>query len=194
MSRIYQEINEIAQKSIGTQMLFEIFQFIKDHLADFGNVPKACTCAICLAGFEQIDKFIRLECYHYFHTDCMVRYFKYASFEIERERQEAFKNKIKWEERKINCPTCREPLKSNEINFLCELDKNHLVSTYDQHFITTISNKTRELQQKLKITFEKQKLLGGIIDSSEKKEEIIVLSVSIFSRRGLANKNVTYFT
>jgi E3 ubiquitin-protein ligase RNF25 len=160
-------------------MLYEIFQYIKDLLAEFGNVPKSCICAICLTDFEQIDKFIRLECYHYFHVECLVRHFEYAKVEIEREHQEALRNKIKWLERKISCPTCREPLKSNELNLLFKFNTKNSQTFIEENFIPIISTETRQLQQKMKLTFEKQKLIGGIIDTTEKPEEIIVLSVGL---------------
>jgi hypothetical protein len=43
--------------------------------------------------------------------------------------------------------------------------------------ICSISSKTRELQNKMKILFDKQKLNGGIIDIDENKQDIIILTV-----------------
>ncbi len=57
--------------------------------------------------------------------------------EIETERNEAFKNKIKWKERFISCPVCRETIKQNLLDDLDRFYDNY--ATNDQKNI--INNK-----------------------------------------------------
>jgi len=102
---------------------------------------------------------------------------------IEVERNEALKNRIKWKERRVGCPVCRENLLGQELDDLHALkhDKKILLNMNDDQLtspgILCISKKMRELQIEMKALFEKQKKAGGIIDLNE--NEIIVLTVSI---------------
>lgn len=70
-------------------------------LTNHGNVPNSCKCAICLDGFNQSQSFMRLECYHYFHTYCLKRHVNYMKNEIENEKREAERNKFTWKERYV---------------------------------------------------------------------------------------------
>lgn len=73
-------------------------------------------------------------------------------------------------------------MKQQEINYLNELKvKNSLDDELSENLASEqtihISDKTRQIQVKMKILFEKQKLAGGIIE--DKKDEIIILNVCI---------------
>jgi hypothetical protein len=57
--------------------------------------------------------------------------------DIESEKNEAFKNKIKWNERFISCPVCRETIKQNLLDDLDRFYENY--ATNDQKNI--INNK-----------------------------------------------------
>jgi hypothetical protein len=57
-----------------------------------------------------------------------------------------------------------------------EISLNEINSNSNNN-ICSISSKTRELQNKMKILFDKQKLNGGIIDIDENKQDIIILTV-----------------
>ena len=69
-------------------------------------------------------------------------------------------------------------MKQNEIDYLNELNTRNNVSNLNEDISSQniqISNKTREMQAKMKLLFEKQNA-GGIIE--DKKEEIIILNVN----------------
>ena len=71
-------------------------------------------------------------------------------------------------------------MKQNEIDYLNELNTRNNVSNLNEDISSQniqISNKTREMQAKMKLLFEKQKNAGGIIE--DKKEEIIILNVNL---------------
>ena len=65
-------------------------------------MPKSCNCSICLYDFLEKDSdCLNLECYHYFHSKCLIKHMIYMRQEIERERQEAENNKLKWNKRSV---------------------------------------------------------------------------------------------
>ena len=76
----------------------------------------------------------------------------------------------------ISCPVCREAIKDEELNDLNEC-KNNISSISGNSETYVISSKMRQIQDKMKILFEKQKLKGGIIDIDEKKQDVIILTV-----------------
>ena len=124
-----------------------------------------------------------LDCYHYFHSNCLKTHFVYSQKLIAKEKSEAIENKLKWIDRKVSCPVCREPLKGADIECLKKLNVvNVPVSTSNDNFFgsekVVISEKIRKMQRDMNALFEKQKLAGGIIDNTE--PEIIVLNVSFF--------------
>ena len=102
---------------------------------------------------------------------------------IDGERSEAVKNRIKWKERHVGCPVCRENLLKQELDELHVLksDKKLLLNHDNAQIgnvseVICISSKMRELQIQMKTLFDKQKQAGGIIDLNE--NEIIILTVS----------------
>ena len=77
------------------------FKHVKDKLSTFG-IPKSCDCSICLMDFsENKDDCINLECYHYFHSECLIRHMIYMQEDIDQERKEAEINKIAWKQREV---------------------------------------------------------------------------------------------
>ena len=86
---------------------------------------------------------------------------KYVQSEIETEKNEAIKNKIKWKERFISCPVCREKITKNSLDDLDRFYENH--ATDDQKNIINnklsniinsketivISNRMRNLQNEV---------------------------------------------
>jgi hypothetical protein len=64
------------------------------------------------------------------------------------------------------------------LNDLNSVKINEFVNNYSNTCF--ISTKTRELQSKMKVLFEKQKLVGGIIDIDENKQDVIILTVYIY--------------
>ncbi len=96
--------------------------------------------------------------------------------EIDRERAEAFQNKIKWKKREVICPVCREPIAEKLSSDLKNLHDCPPIVESDQQELIVISDKMRRLQIEMKNLFEKQKQAGGIIDLSV-KDEIIILTV-----------------
>jgi hypothetical protein len=107
----------------------------------------------------------------------LKKYFTFSEREIEKERSEALKNKVKWKERNICCPVCREPMIKPELDELklLNLDKDVDSRLENASERVVISSKMRTIQKEMKKLFEKQKLAGGIIDNKE--GEIIVLNV-----------------
>ncbi len=102
----------------------------------------------------------------------------YVGFEV-LNKIEAYTFRIKfcsfW---KVSCPICREKLTQTKLD-LINLDKQNLI-VYDdgEPNDIVISKKTRDLQKKMEILFNKQKVKGGIIEIV--KDEIIVLTVCFF--------------
>jgi hypothetical protein len=191
-------------RNIGSQMLFEIiqveyfhkihlfciesinltnFKFIKDHLSNFNYVPKACKCTICLEDFSSSnDKIFYLNCYHYFHPNCFKKYYDHIEKEIENDRAEAVKNRLKWVDRRVGCAVCREQMTEQEIEQLKSMEKNFNKSSTKDNMRPNqiqISDKTRKLQKEMSRLFEKQKLAGGIIELN-RQEDVIILNVNFF--------------
>jgi hypothetical protein len=75
---------------------------VKDLLTNHGDIPNSCVCAVCLYNFDNNQNFMRLECYHYFHTSCLVKHINYMKNEIETEKCEASRNKMHWKPRYVN--------------------------------------------------------------------------------------------
>ena len=152
-----------------------------------GNVPKLCKCPICLDEFEKAAKTIHLpDCYHYYHKQCLSTHLKFIEAEIEAEKLEAQRHKIKWKERRPTCPICRVDIPDEIIgelhsfysssSFLKSSDGSGSCSSSQD--LAVVSDKMRRLQLKMKPIFERQKLAGGIIDTKE--DEIIVLNVCYY--------------
>lgn len=146
-----------------------------------GNVPKLCKCSICLFEFAKTDQTIHLpSCYHYYHKYCLATHIRYIELDIEAEKLEAKKNKIKWKERSVCCPVCREPINSSIISELNSFNSKNTSNKegYGDNLKReeiVISDKMRHMQIEMRRLFEKQKLAGGIIENKE--QEIIVLNV-----------------
>lgn len=170
---IQQEVVTLARSIKGEPMLFEIIQFVKDKLSDFGNLPETFVCAICLCCFEQSAEAYNLQCYHYFHINCLHKHLSYMEEDITKERLEAERNRLQPIERKPNCPECRTELTQAELDFFKTLDVEKFETEFDSTSIV-ISNKVRSMQKRMKKIFERQKDAGGIIDTD--KQEIITLT------------------
>ena len=102
---------------------------------------------------------------------------------IDGERSEAVKNRIKWKERHVGCPVCRENLLKQELDELHALKSDKKLFLNHENAqngnapeVICLSSKMRELQIQMKTLFDKQKQAGGIIDLNE--NEIIILTVS----------------
>lgn len=66
-------------------------------------MPKSCNCSICLYDFDNTNKdCVNLECYHYFHTECLIKHMIYMKEDIDKERLEAETNKLKWKQRSVS--------------------------------------------------------------------------------------------
>jgi len=100
----------------------------------------------------------------------------YMKEDIDKERLEAETNKLKWKQRSISCPVCRNPMKQDEIDHLNQLKlrNNITIEQVVDNESIIISHTIRSMQNRFKLLFEKQKIAGGIIE--DKKEEIIILS------------------
>jgi protein-arginine kinase activator protein McsA len=101
----HREIIQLAEKSRGDQMLYEIIQFMKEKLDNYNNIPKLLNCSICLEDFNSTTaiKITNLDCYHYFHEKCLLIYLKSSQQEINAEKNEAALNNIRnWTERFVN--------------------------------------------------------------------------------------------
>lgn len=156
-------------------MLFEIIQYARDYLSNLGTIPKSYKCSICLDELTKSDGVFTLDCYHYFHSACLKQHLSYMEREIESERAEAVRNKLKWSERQVNCPVCREPMKSSQVADLKLVNDSSTSHSFHPVQII-ISDRTRRLQREMRQLFERQKLCGGIIDTSN--DEIIILNVT----------------
>ncbi len=82
---------------------------------------------------------------------------------------------------KVSCPVCRNSLTKPEIDYFHKLKQktrlNHLNSNINIGFESfVISDKMRQMQNSMRIIYEKQRLAGGIIE--ENKNEIIMIAVS----------------
>ena len=172
-------------------------------MSSLGSIPKCTVCSICLDDLGQTnDRIINLECYHYYHEMCLLRHINYMEADIKKERQEAESNKLKWTPRdvtfyicnkysnffcdlsmisKVSCPVCRNSLTKAETDYFHKLKQKtnlkHLDSKINVGFESfVISDKMRQMQNSMRIIYEKQKLAGGIIDDN--KHEIIMIAVS----------------
>lgn len=69
---INKAIDKKLQESIGSPVVFDLINIVRDHLTD-SNLPSG-QCVICLYGFQDGDAFIKTVCYHYFHSYCFARH------------------------------------------------------------------------------------------------------------------------
>ncbi|KAK2181386.1 hypothetical protein NP493_401g04031 [Ridgeia piscesae] len=65
-------LGDLAQERRGYPMLYELIECAKDSLTH-GNVPHG-HCAICRDDFDTETELTRTDCYHYFHSHCLLRY------------------------------------------------------------------------------------------------------------------------
>jgi hypothetical protein len=174
--RFLAEVKAIATRNLGTPVLFEIIQYVRDELSDYGP-PKTANCVICLSEFDESEKKItNLECFHYFHTECLCKHVEYVKNFNERERNEALKNKLVWNERPVGCPVCRVNLLALELDQLTQFKKEHgelfankvaSIGSSSSRGSYKCSDKMKKLQIEMHCLFERQKRAGGIIDLTE---------------------------
>lgn len=171
---------ELANKNIGTQMLYEIIEATREELTNLGNVPKSCNCAICLYDFDQnqTKSIIGLQCYHYFHMKCLQRHVDYMQADIDKERNEAERNKLRWKSRSVSCPICRKEMALNEITQLKDFaSQQKAVKKQEESLsaeVVIISDRMRRMQHDMRVLYEKQLKIDGII--LPKVDEVIVLA------------------
>ena len=86
----------------GLKLYKNFLKTIKDLLTNHGDIPNSCVCAVCLYNFNTVESFMRLECYHYFHTPCLIKHVEFMKSEIQKEREEAERNKLFWKPRYVS--------------------------------------------------------------------------------------------
>ncbi|GFU57811.1 e3 ubiquitin-protein ligase RNF25 [Nephila pilipes] len=174
LSSIIQDLTAIAESKIGSSMLFEIIEAAKEHLT---NENRPCgECAICLYGFSDDDVFTKTECYHYFHSHCLARYVKSASYceNTDDSSQDSTLNK------EILCPMCRL-----QIHFQGSEDLYAPPSAKDDEFV--IDEEVLAFQRKMADLYQKQVEKGGIIDIEAEKNKYL-LEISNAPTRGNATE------
>ena len=65
-----------------------------------GNIPYG-SCVICLEKFEESDSFLKTDCYHYFHSNCLLRYIEHSLQEI-KEYQKQMVRHLEQEEKQVH--------------------------------------------------------------------------------------------
>lgn len=69
---IRRSIQEKLTESIGSPVVFDLIEVIREHLTE-SNLPSG-QCVVCLYGFQEGDQFTKTVCYHYLHSYCLARH------------------------------------------------------------------------------------------------------------------------
>lgn len=187
-----------AEERQGSPMLYELIETAKDFITE-QKLP-SCGCAICLCDFEEQedksleDDFLRTDCFHFFHLECLSRYVQFRLKEIALDLEEKIKLNPDAEADLVGCPVCRVALGSDLLESLPIQDETEVVNPL--LMITKHLKKNRkpvvrrhissigwdliplDIKAKLQIEqkerakqFERQKAKGAIIDVEAEKSK-----------------------
>lgn len=141
-TRVENLIRHLKSLWQGEPVIFDLVEACREELTE-NNHPDE-SCAICIEVLKQEEKFVKTQCYHYFHIGCWSRYVASGGGQ--------------------DCPVCRTavraPLLSSE-----EMAALKVTETESVQFVLT--PRMAKERQKRRQLFQRQKAKGGIIDNKE---------------------------
>ncbi|KAK6625488.1 hypothetical protein RUM43_005786 [Polyplax serrata] len=163
------DIETKMENLIGEPVVFEIIEVVRERLTE-SNLP-SCHCVICLYGFSESDQFIKTQCYHYFHSYCLVCHLK-TSERIYKEEQEKLPAWQRTSSYKQQCPVCRETITVDTEN----LSKAAPPIERENARNFEIDDNLLALQKKMAALFKHQQSRGGIIDLEAEESKLLLVT------------------
>ncbi|XP_019864259.1 PREDICTED: uncharacterized protein LOC105316566 [Amphimedon queenslandica] len=166
---IVEGLSHLSFKNLGSPMIYDLVEYVRDCLTD--NNRPCGRCPICQYDFQDDDQFVRTECYHYFHPNCLSRYVDLHLESLAKQKEESSKLKYRLPftetlAQKLECPVCRVAINSKDHCLLAIKDidatelENNTLYDYSYHK----DPKLMAWQEEMALLFEKQQRKGGIID------------------------------
>jgi len=154
---LLQDLVKSSQEMIGSPMLFQLIDTVKDFLTT--NNRPASECPICLMSFTDFDVFYTPSCYHHFHSRCLGIHLQ----NIVDTYNETNEVKLSSEAIEKLCPVCRLGLDP-----AIDIDKLKAAPSPSpsEELIgeVEVPSEWVENRDKLKELYDKQKKQGGIIN------------------------------
>ncbi|CAI8058014.1 E3 ubiquitin-protein ligase RNF25, partial [Geodia barretti] len=167
LTNIREGLVELCSELVGSPMVYQMVEWVKESLT---NHNRPCgQCALCLSDFtEEEVEFRKTDCYHYFHTLCLLRYIDYhRRLLADEEREEMGRRKGK-RERVLECPVCRNTIPNNSVCVRGEGEEREEEEEEEEKFVFVPSSSLRQWQSHMAAMLERQKERGGVIDLSDK--------------------------
>lgn len=107
INRISKQIDDKLVECVGAPVMFELIELVRENLTE-SNLPSG-QCAICLYGFQLGDVFIKTQCYHHFHSNCLSCHLEAG----EKNHKEEYEKLPTWQQQQQSpdykpvCPVCR---------------------------------------------------------------------------------------
>ncbi|XP_025092252.1 uncharacterized protein LOC112562884 isoform X2 [Pomacea canaliculata] len=182
LQSLLEDMKQMAKDKQGGPMLFEMIEMAKDCLTE-GNIPH-CECAICLEHFSEGDRFLKTDCYHYFHCHCLARYASAFVKKLQEEEPSIPHAVNKQDEKSLGCPMCRLPLTCDLTDLLSEPIPPEPEVTF------TPTAELLNQQADMAMLYAAQKAKGGIIDLSEEKKKFLVDENTVVSLESIQKPNI----
>ena len=145
---------------------------MREHLTE-SNVP-SCHCVICLYGFSENDHFIKTQCYHYFHSYCLVCHLV-SSEKIFKEEQDKLPAWQRTNSFQRLCPVCREVITVDmeTLSKAAPPEERESARNFelDENLVT--------LQKKMAALFKHQQSRGGIIDLEAEESKLLLVTGTV---------------
>ncbi|KAK3736299.1 hypothetical protein QZH41_020764 [Actinostola sp. cb2023] len=111
--------------------------------------------------------FTKTECYHYFHSYCLLRYIEYH---LKKAVDIAHRSMDK-QDKQIVCPMCRLPITYDMQTLKAAPD----IDAPDEEVVFRADVKMKRLQQKMAKLYDEQFKKGGIINEEEEKNRYLII-------------------
>jgi E3 ubiquitin-protein ligase RNF25 len=165
LANIQEGLVELCSGLVGSPMVYQIVEWVKESLT---NHNRPCgQCALCLSDFtEEEVEFRKTDCYHYFHTRCLLRYIDYHQRLLAvQEREEMAGRRKGKRERVLECPICRNNIPNDSV---CLRGEGEEREEEEEKIVFVPSPSLLQWQSQMAAMLERQKERGGVIDLSDK--------------------------
>lgn len=178
---VEQKLND----SIGSAMVFDLIDVIREHLTD-SNLPSG-QCVVCLYGFQEGDAFTKTVCYHHLHSYCLARHLDASkhNYDEELEKLPAWQRQTA-KPYQAYCPVCREPIDDDSEPLRAASPPCELQNAPDFELTSDLKG----LQARMADLYMHQKQRGGIIDLNA--EDSNVISIDSEENQGAVSIQITY--
>lgn len=165
---IRKAVEQKLDDSIGSPMVFDLIDVIREHLTD-SNLPSG-QCVVCLYGFQEGDAFTKTVCYHHLHSYCLARHLDASRHNYDEE----YVKLPAWQQQtaklyQAHCPVCREPIDDDPEPLRAASPPCELKNAPDFE----LTSELKGLQVKMANLYMHQKQRGGIIDLNADDSNVI---------------------